>query len=149
MKILEAAKIYHNTNRADFNSRLNRRFKEMANTLDEIATKDLSPEQLEDIELILDATVRKNYPNKKVARKALNSIHKLFYKHFQFVSRNHYRTIYIALFLGFSLLIGTLFISKHPFLFVPIMCLGLILGIVFGNKYDKLADKENRVIDCW
>ncbi len=149
MNITDAVAIYRNTNRADFSNKLNRRFEEMADTLDEISKKNLTPEQKEDIELILNANVRKNYKDKKNAKKALRSISMLLVKHFQFVSKNHYKTVYITLCTVFSITCGTLLISNYPHLFIPVVCLGFMIGLFLGNKYDKLAASENRVIECW
>lgn len=149
MKIEEAAAIYRQSKRPDFSHRLNRRIEEMAEVLEEVAQKELSPEQREDIELILDANVRRKYRDKKTARKALNSINKLFFKHFQFVSRNHYRTVYTTLCFVASMIFGTLLLSIRPVYFIPTVTLGIIIGFWIGSKYDQRAAQEGRVIEAW
>lgn len=149
MTIDEAITIYRNTNRTDFSEKLNRRFQEMADALSEITHKNLSNEQREDIELILDAYVRRNYKDKKIARKALNSINSLLVKHFKYVSKNHYKTFYLVLWLTIGMMFGTLFMSHHPVFFIPTMTVCFVIGILLGNRYDKLAAREGRVIESW
>lgn len=135
------------------NNKLQKSYDQFGQLLDELQSRDLPEEVIQEINQSIEAlntltTKDKNF--RKSVRKTQNGMLKLVEKELKLVPKGYYRNMWTALGLSaIGIPIGVIFgaiIGNMGFLGMGIP-LGLSIGLVIGNQLDQKAKDEGRQLD--